>query len=501
MTPIGRWGASVHPLAIAVAIAGLTSMRLDAQLTTGILEGTVHDSAGNVASRLEMLITGGLRFETTVRTDAAGRFSMALPYGRYSLRTAGSGESIAVIVVPLQTNVVNLVVDGLRMVRESGGASRAFGLWSERLRTATFPEGFTLQSMLASRQRATVTMPLDFTGLADNRLALVSNRAFSWTATQFKLNGLDATDSYQPGRPAVLPDIQAISDVVVRTGSRLTTSESYGNEVGVFTAEPGESWHGAVSTFDTGSGLSSGNLPNAASRGEVQQNARFRWFTRDGVEVGGPLTKWADVFGAAGGQWSRQTVESAPPGEDQNSRMLFASLRGRIRASAHDKFAAEYSGARLTLSDWGIPAGIEALVSRRMSPEFSQPNGLSDEAENDGFTFVEAAWTHVGSDTLEVRYGYSTARFATWPRTQRTPNQSRIELLGSAVTGAPPLSTIANRPRHEVEMSWQHAGFETGTVRHQITAGGDWKRSTPRNRMSTPSDMNLITADGVPAFA
>jgi len=37
-------------------------------------------------------------------------------------------------------------------------------------------------------------------------------------------------------------------------------------------------------------------------------------------------------------------------------------------------------------------------------------------------------------------------------------------------------------------------------ARHQIVAGGGWKTSEPRNRFTTPSDMNLITANGAPAF-
>jgi len=37
-------------------------------------------------------------------------------------------------------------------------------------------------------------------------------------------------------------------------------------------------------------------------------------------------------------------------------------------------------------------------------------------------------------------------------------------------------------------------------TRHQIVAGGGWKTSEPRNRFSTPSGVNLITANGVSAF-
>ena len=78
--------------------------------------------------------------------------------------------------------------------------------------------------------------------------------------------------------------------------------------------------------------------------------------------------------------------------------------------------------------------------------------------------------------------------------------QSRIELLGGMVSGAPPLANLAVRPRQGIEAAWQPAVLRAMGTRHQIVAGGGWKTSEPRNRFTTPSDMNLITANGAPAF-
>ncbi len=268
--------------------------------------------------------------------------------------------------------------------------------------------------------------------------------------------------------------------------------------------EPGPKWHGQVSTSVTGSAFSSSNLPPLEKRGAVQQSERFNWFTRDRFEIGGPVTRWADFFASAAGQWASQTIEVAP-GQDQNTRMLFGNLRGRIRAGAHDQFDTEYSGSRVNLSNWGIPAGIEALVSRRMSPEFDLPDGFPDEAEADRLTFLQVGWTHLiaanaGLGALQVRYGYSVGHFDTWPATQIMPAQSRIELLGSAVTGQPPLETVATRPRNEIAAAWQSALPGTGAVHQQITAGGNWTASPPRNRFATPSDINLNTANNVAEY-
>ena len=155
-------------------------------------------------------------------------------------------------------NTIDLVIDGMGELHISPQRQPLnLGLWQDATRASKFPEGFSLQSTLASRDPGSVTAPLDFTGLADNRLALVSQRAFSWTATQFKLQGLDATDSYQPGRPLIVPDVQSLGEIVVRTDSALVTSGAYGNEVGAFLTEPRTSWHGAISSSSSGSAFSS----------------------------------------------------------------------------------------------------------------------------------------------------------------------------------------------------------------------------------------------------
>ena len=102
-----------------------------------------------------------------------------------------------------------------------------------------------------------------------------------------------------------------------------------------------------------------------------------------------------------------------------------------------------------------------------------------------------------GAGSVEVRYGYSIAHLDT-----HTPpaGGSRVELLDGASTGSPPLANLAVRPRHEIAASWQPALLRARATRHQIAAGASWEISEPRNRFRSPSDSNLITANGAPAF-
>ena len=297
-------------LAAAVIVPGF----LRAQLTTGIVEGILRHPDGRTLGGVHLIVTGNPGFRLAVETDAGGEFAVVLPYGQYQFSADPHASGITVSVDPLQISWLDLVIDGSGVLRR-GEQSRSPGVWSDKPRERTYPEAFSLYGLLLAREPASVTEPLDFTGLNDNRVALESQRAYSWTDTQFKLMGMDATDSYQPGQPVILPDVQAVDELVVRSAFAQAPSPSYGTEVGIFLAQPGASWHGALSTADTGAFLSSSNLPSPADRGMVLQPEQFRWFTRDGIQAGGPLTKWADLFVMGTAQWSLQTVPLALRGK------------------------------------------------------------------------------------------------------------------------------------------------------------------------------------------
>ena len=381
-------------------------------------------------------------------------------------------------------------------------AARTPGIWTDATSARLYPEAFSLPGLLLSREPSSVTEPLDFTGLSDNRLAVESQRGFSWTDTQYKFQGMDATDSYQPGLPAVLPDVQALDEVVVRSAFAQTASSSNGTEVGVFLAEPGASWHGALSTANTGAALSSTNLPAPAAADWCSKPTNFAgsreivWRSAD--RSPGGLT----FMPQEAGNGPRKPSRSPPPEPISAAGCCLETLGAASGPASRDQFDALYSGSRIDLSDGGVPAGLEALTGNRMAPSFVLPGGFPGEPETDHLDFLQVGWTHLlpaasGLGVIEVRYGYSVAHLDT---STVPTGQSRIELLGGTVSGAPPLANLAVRPRQGIEAAWQPAVLRALGTRHQIVAGGGWKTSEPRNRFTTPSGMNLITANGAPAF-
>jgi hypothetical protein len=447
---------------------------LTAQILTGWLEGTIFAPDGRPRANVDLTVTGGTGFEITVKTDDQGRFTLVLPYGLYRV------NGVPVRIDPLAATHADLVLNPAAPAAPSPPGHPNLA------RRAVNPEPFSLQGSLLSLDPTVVSEPLDFIGLSDNRLSLLSFEGFTWTATEFLLQGLNATDSYQPGRPVMLPDVQALETTVVRSAFSLTTSESYGAEAGVVLAQPIAGWHGAVQ---------SNGAPPAGSK--TAGATGYDWLTRDHAEIGGPLTHWSDLFASGTGQWSSQTLPLAIAGPHQRSRMLYGNIRGRVRAGARDFLDALYSGSRIDLFNGAVPVGMEPLVGRRASPEFALPGGFANQAEVDHLDFVQMGWTH---RAFELRYGYQVAHLDTREASVPVPDQSRIELLGSYVTGAPPFGNFAIRTRHQIEAAWQSESWRALGITHHLTAGGGWSTASPRNRFSAPSNLNLITANGAPAY-
>ena len=369
--------------------------------------------------------------------------------------------------------------------------------------------------LTTSREPATVADRLDFSGLSDVRLPLISERAFSWTAVRYTLQGANVTDAYQPGRMAWFPNAEGVSkaqaiapappatsNTSVWSGVGASACQAYGTEIALSTRAPGPAWHTRLASGGTGSSLASGNLPAPAGRGILQQSEHFRWLTRDSLETGGPLGKRADLLVSLAGQWGSQTVPQASAGEDLGSRMLSGLARGRVQLSGRDQANAQWSGSRLRLSDWGVPAGLEALAGRRASPSFNNnPAGLAGLKEADAFDSLQIGWTRqqVARGSLAVRYGYSEAHLDT-TATGAATAPSRIDLETGVESDTPPLANRATRTRHGLQAVLAPGEWTLAGRRHRVSIGGRWERAEVRNRWSAPSNVNLITAKGAPAF-
>ena len=456
-----------------------------AQLTLGMLQGSAEDQRGQPV-RTPVEIEGPLGLRLALDPDVHGRFSAALPYGAYTVRARRLGTACPIRIRPLTVARCDL--------RE--GQNQPPAPFESR------GGAFDAAQFLLQQTPGVFAYPLDFANLGSIRLPLISVGGASWTLTRFRLNGLDATDSYQPGNPAMLDDIAADDSVVVRHAYAAATVPPDTDTIGVFLAAAEGSWHGGLGTQDTGSAFAGSNLPSLPDRGSVERPDEYLWFTRDTVELSGPLARWADFSATATGEWAYQTAPERTTATPIGSRRLFANTRGQARLSGRDRMDALYSGSRLDLSNGGFPAGIEAILANRVMPSFYGVEGFESLREVDHFDLVQTGWTHLfGSNAgaLEVRYGYSTAHLDTSPlQGQNTPGQ--IDLLDPAPVDAP-LSNFAVRTRHQMAAAWQTGELRLGGTAHRFSASTTLETSAPRNRFQTSGGTDLISAAGQPALA
>ncbi|HSP67891.1 MAG TPA: hypothetical protein VLN48_09200 [Bryobacteraceae bacterium] len=105
---------------------------------------------------------------------------------------------------------------------------------------------------------AVIPSSLDFGQIAREKLPVFSLEGISWTVNRFAVQGMTATDPYQPGRPVALPDPHGVSQV--RLGASAPT-------LFYDFREPAQAWHGSGSAFFTGGSLFSNNLPASDARG------------------------------------------------------------------------------------------------------------------------------------------------------------------------------------------------------------------------------------------
>src|SRR5438445_199160 len=185
--------------ALTFAVLLVAVQLCSGQLTTGNLKILVLNDRNKPQPGVSILVAGRPSSLLTVHADSRGESELALPYGEYRLSSGDATQTI--YVAPLQTVRTTLFIH--RTTQDP-----SFNL--------TYPGSYSMNGLLLAMETATVSAPLDFSGLASMRLPLLSTRAYSWTDTRYALQGMNATDPYQPGRTMIFPAVDTLSDIAVR---------------------------------------------------------------------------------------------------------------------------------------------------------------------------------------------------------------------------------------------------------------------------------------------
>ncbi|HEY4365040.1 MAG TPA: hypothetical protein VGN17_29015 [Bryobacteraceae bacterium] len=364
------------------------------------------------------------------------------------------------------------------------------------------PETLGTGELLLLKDPAVVTAPYDFGQLSRDKLPLFSLDGLSWTSTRFLVEGIDAGDPYQPGRPLAYPGPNGVSGVHL-TQPDLEQSPAVAYQFRV----PDGGWHFSASGLFTGGSLFSANLPS--NRGTLQQSDKFNHFYQPSFELAGRVKHWIDFLFTGSGRWANQTIpEVAPAGPTLGTYQLFGTFRATIHATKNDQLDLLIVGTRLNSSNYATPFGLEVLAGRRMAPSIGAQANMREEDHDD---FVQLGWTRpLFGGQFQARYGYSAAHNDT-VATNLPANYlnlviareetSYIELTNGAVTGGPLMQTLGVRPQHHGTALWKARDLQHGPVTHSLSISTMYGRAESLVRELYPPFSEAITANGLPSEA
>ncbi len=108
------------------------------------------------------------------------------------------------------------------------------------------------------------------------------------TGASWRLDGVDVTDPAAIGSTLLFPDMDAMREVVVRTGATDVRVRTPGVQMDLFLRGPADRWRGRAHVRDAPEALESDNLPAALSDRPFLRN-RTDHFVEAGAEAGGPV--------------------------------------------------------------------------------------------------------------------------------------------------------------------------------------------------------------------
>ena len=254
-----------------------------AQSLTSSVHGVVLGSGAPLRSvKVELLERRTAQAVNETLTGPDGRFRfIVLAAGAYDLKFSAEDrqtQTVSIDLSPGSTIAVSVTLAASGN-EEPPPPSRVLDedLWLGTNFTEfgreQLPNGRNIWSVLQGQEPSTVTNRLGAGGTERGVPALLSAFGASWTENQFRWNGLDVTDPYQPGLPDMNPGIDALSEFQTITASKPAGAQASGESLALASPKAGGSLHGAAQAYFSGSALQSNNM-----------DARLRSFNFFGAE-------------------------------------------------------------------------------------------------------------------------------------------------------------------------------------------------------------------------
>jgi len=215
------------------------------------------------------------------------------------------------------------------------------------------------------------------------------------------------------------------------------------------------------------------------------------------------VAKWADLYGLCRRSMGFADGSPRKPRKQSTEPSPFSNVRARFRAGAQDQFDVDYSGSSVWLSTGGMPAGLE-LWPDAWGPllfyrEASQGQSEADEFSSFPSWLDPRTGRQLGLGSAAGALRLFDCEFGYTAGAQRSAKRHRAFWTAPSPARRR-FPTWPPETREEARATWQPGELRIGGHTSSDPCREDGKLLRQPTGFTTPSDMNLITADGAPAF-
>jgi hypothetical protein len=352
-----------------------------------------------------------------------------------------------------------------------------------QLQLADLPTARNIWSLLQTQEPSTVTDRIDVGGMETGEPALFGAQGASWTENQYRLNGLNVTDPYQPGLPVLDPSLDDLGQLQVVTAAKPAADGDSGTNIGLATPEPESAWRGGARFLYSSGALQSDNFNARLARFHFLGPERMNHLADGSAQLGGtlpPALASLPFYTSFSTQQLDKTLGGfAAPIQARIYRGLVDMTAYSQPSQKLDLF---YSGQHVTDSREGAALNVAPSATTRGNRNFQQ---------------FQARWSKTaGSATVFSATGGMVNAVISSAVQNGVADISMLDLPQMSLTGSAPLSRSGVRTIYEGRALTQT--LRTGaTGTHSLSLGVDWQRSDISNRWFAIENLQAITVQGV----
>ncbi len=332
-----------------------------------------------------------------------------------------------------------------------------------RERLDGLPNPRNIWSLLQNQDPSTVTNHVDEGGFHTGLIGLAGAHGSSWTQNSYRLNGLNVTNPYEPGKPLVYSTLGGLEEFRIEGVLQSAAERPPGSAFQLVNRQGGRKLHMQAEAYYLGRPLQWSNLDDRLRGFGFSSVPQFRHFGDTEFSAGGPVprsSKWR-FFADLGFQRMTKTI---PDFDEVPKTTVYSGLaRADGTLGPQDQLSVVVEGQSIRLSHLGAQPFVAPSATLR---------------GYDRFEVVQAHWTHLPDRPLgwDFRFGFSHSSptdTLQWGIAQ--PNST--QLFSGGMNGAAPVESDEALSRFSL--------LGTGRILHQfgrgwqnrMEFGADWERS------------------------